>query len=296
MGFDSLINAQTPDSTATHDHASHRLTILAALTCEARPWIDAHRLKKVGSKPFDLYRSNEVDLVITGIGAEAMATAVGWIGGQSADARVWLNLGTAGHATRELGEVFLVHGCAASEQGRAHYPPLVAKWNGASEALLSLAKPSSDYPLGAAFDMEAAAFFKAAMRFSASELVQSVKVVSDNQKHGIEHLNATRITELMTPHVEPVNRFTEQMMALALRAVPPTTPVLFSDVRATVSQRLQIEQLVTKLFALASTDELYALSQKPGLSAKHVLSELNNLAACVVPKLAVLKPAKNNHG
>ncbi|RBP48277.1 hypothetical protein [Arenicella xantha] len=272
------------------------ITLIAALSCEVRPWIDAHRLKKTIAKPFDCYRSESLEIIVAGIGAEAMATAVGWAGGQSDRSRVWLNIGTAGHASRAVGEVFLVHGCAAGEQGRAHYPPLIAKWSGASDAVLSVPAPSSDYPIGAAVDMEAAAFYSAAMRFAPSELVQSIKVVSDNQSEGIEHLNASRITELMTPHVACVDRFSEQLRDVAMQSMVATPAQCFTDIRATVSQRRQIEQLVNQISYMSDTDVLHDLSQKTSLTAKALLRELNAIAADIVPQLAALSLEGTKHG
>lgn len=265
---------------------SPRVIILAALGCEVRPWIDAHRLKPVCHKPFDHYQSEFLDIIVTGIGAQSMATAVGWIGAQTAGPCVWLNLGIAGHATRDLGELFLVHGCASSEEGRAHYPPLVAKWSGCTDALLSVVKPSSDYPLGAAVDMEAAAFFAAANRFAPSELVQSVKVVSDNREIGVEQLNAKRISELMVPHREVIDEFVYQLQGIAESSIPLIGPKRFSEVRATVSQARQIDQLEQRLCTLNMERELDGLASQAELPAKALIRELTKISLAAIPQLA----------
>jgi len=52
----------------------------------------------------------------------------------------------------------LVHGVGDEVLQRSHYPALVAKWNGATDAVLSVSAPNSEYPGGAAVDMEAYAF------------------------------------------------------------------------------------------------------------------------------------------
>ena len=141
------------------------LTIMVALHCEAKPFIDAYRLKKVDSKPFDHYQNIDyeglnIDLVVSGIGALAMASAVGWIGakgvsdnvkGQSQ--RIWVNLGTAGHISQPLSSLLLVHGVGDEVQQKCHYPPLVARWHGVSESVLSVSSPCTQYPDGAAVDM-----------------------------------------------------------------------------------------------------------------------------------------------
>lgn len=265
------------------------LTILAALNCEAKPWIDFYGLKKVCSKPFSLYQSDDVEVVISGIGATAMATAVGWVGAQGQRSRTWLNLGTAGHATRPLGDIFRVHGSARSEQSRAHYPPLTARWNGSTDALLSVDTPSHDYPGGAAVDMEANAFFDAATRFSSAELVQSVKVVSDNENHGFEALNAAKITMLMQPHVELVDAFGKALCDLVQA---PAISRAFDDlmsIKATFSQHQQLSNLLHKVSVLGLEAQVAAQNLSPDQSVKTVLATLHTLVEQATPVLTVSK-------
>ena len=264
---------------------SPKLTFMIALHCEAKPWIDHFRLKKESAQPFDLYRSAEMDLVITGIGAMSMATAVGWIGAQNDCQRIWLNLGTAGHADRPLGDIVRVHGCAASIEGRAHYPPLTAKWSGETDAVLSVNSPSNDYPGGAMVDMEAAAFFNAALRFSSAELVQSIKVISDNQHSGFENLDAPKITALMQPHLDAVNQFAERLHKLAIVADSGASVSSLDEIQGTHSQRRQLSELLHKLNVLGLNDEVKALDMDDNASMKSVLTSLNSLLESTIPVL-----------
>ena len=231
------------------------LTIMVALHCEAKPIIDAYRLKKNASKPFDHYVDNagQVELVVSGIGALSMATAVGWIGAcrtniESGQQRIWLNVGTAGHASREVGDILMVHGAGDEIQQRCHYPSMVAKWPGETDAVLSVSVPNDQYPGGAAVDMEAYAYFNSALRFSDSELVQSLKVVSDNQEFGFELLNAAKLTELVANNLTSIQHFIEQLQIIKPVgiAVDYDFDSLF-ELRGSHSQRLQIRELVQKL-------------------------------------------------
>ena len=275
------------------------LTIMVALHCEAKPLIDFYGLKKqVGANknhahPFSLYQDldhkHTVELVVTGIGALAMAAAIGWVAAQPLNCgaqRVWLNVGTAGHATHELGRLFLVHGVGDEAQQRSHYPPLVAKWQGATEAVLSVSAPCRDYPGGAAVDMEGFAFYNAACRFSDAELVQSMKVVSDNEQTGIDALNAAKITDLISPHVETIHQFGQRLLSLK-----PDLPLsiddfmVLPDLRATHSQRQQLNIALNKLSVLGKTQpELDSLASGCD-DVRQVLVVLNDELAALAPKL-----------
>lgn len=284
------------------------LTFMVALQCEAKPLIDLFKLKKVFSKPFDFYCSeqadgNTIELVVSGIGALAMSCAVGWVGGQplptnrkaGVSQRVWLNIGTAGHASRSLGDVVLVHGAGDEVQQRCHYPSLVAKWAGQTEAVLSVSAPSNVYPGGAAVDMEAFAFFNAALRLSDSELVQSLKVISDNETSGVEGLNAQKLTDFIAMNMNSITSFSSSLAELASTVfadryknqleLPP-----LSHLRGTHSQRLQVQDLIVKLRALSSqkTFNVDALSIeiKASSDLKAVTQLLRVQLNAITPSLA----------
>jgi len=270
------------------------LAIVAALNCEVKHLVDYYRLKKTIAAPFDYYQSAdaEVELIVTGIGALSVATAIGWLAAHNGDAqRVWLNVGTAGHASRALGEILLVHGCADSFNQRSHYPPLVAKWSGATDALLSLYAPSSDYSCGAAIDMEAHAFYSAALKFSSAELVQSVKVISDNEISGIEKLNATVIAELMQPHTETITAFAQKLLALAPRRFDSPSLVALNDLikplRATHSQRLQLAELLQKVVVLDV--DVYSGLERCG-DMKETLAYLREQVGLATPDINTTEP------
>ena len=272
---------------------------MVALHCEAKPIIDEYGLKKACSKPYDHYINNTsssqpIELVVTGIGALAMATAVGWVGAQThSSQRIWLNVGTAGHAERKLGESVLVHGVGDEVLQRSHYPALVAKWNGSTDAVLSVSAPSTEYPGGAAVDMEAYAFFNSALRFSDSELVQSIKVISDNEESGIEHLDAVKLTEFISQSMGSIKAYIEELLLI----VPNVFNVNFDidrvlQLRGTHSQRLQVQELIQKLQVMEKLsgifEQLIACN-----NLKAVLVILRNELDLAIPSIGVGK-ADNN--
>lgn len=267
------------------------LSYLVALNCEARAIIEHYSLKKTGQGPFAHYisagQANAVELVVSGIGAIAMATAVGWLAAhRPAKDRVWLNLGVAGHASLALGQPVLVHGSAQAIEGRAHYPPLVAKWPGATAACLSHSAPNTDYIGDALADMEAHAFFAAAGRFSSAELVQSIKVVSDNSAADMAKLNAQKIEELLSPHTPLIARFGESLSALMPKAEAqdPICAQLLK-LRTTHSQQRLIQELVEKAIVLQCLSEPLRVQLLEADEAKQVIELLSEATASVCPQI-----------
>ena len=264
------------------------LTLMVALNCEAKPWVDFYRLKKVSDKPFVRYSNTDVsvEIVITGIGALAMSTAVGWVAGrQRLAGRVWLNLGIAGHLNREVGEIVRAHAFIDSGDLSKHYSPLVAKWSGDSDALMSVNAPTGSYPDAAMVDMEGLAFYRSASIFSSAELIESIKVISDNPGNSVENLNASKITQLMQPHVALVNDLSNRLLGLIQpnQAKPIVLPLI--DIRMTHSQKQQLDRLLGKATVLDLHQSVSELDLPNALNIGDVLSRLRTLVDAAAPSI-----------
>ena len=226
---------------------------MVALNCEAKPWVDFYGLKKSIDRPFGVYTKPglDVEIVITGIGAPCMATAVGWVAGRSGSVkRVWLNLGIAGHLDKSVGEAIRVYSYIDGIDLRQHYSPLVAKWAGDSDALMSVNAPTSNYPDAAMVDMEGLSFYRSASMFSSPELVESIKVISDNQENNVEDLNASKITQLMESQLAMVNRFSDNLLALVQLSASAVIDMPLASLRRTHSQQQQLNRLLERAIAL----------------------------------------------
>lgn len=177
------------------------LHLLCALHCEAKPWIDHFRLQRQPQlSGFECYRNQQVWLVISGIGGLSMAAASAWLAGQQTRPALWLNVGIAGHAEAEPGQLFVLNKVSAANQQNRYYPPQLLRRGPPGQACLSIDQEQSDYPEHELLDMEAWAFQHIARRFQSAELVQALKVVSDNRlnsptrdKAHISHLIATAL-------------------------------------------------------------------------------------------------------
>ena len=232
--------------------------IITSLMCEAKSLIDYYSLTKVLDKPFQLYRgygenkTHHINLVISGIGGTEASTAIGWLGALTVDYQCsWLNFGCAGHKTSDLGDLYLVHQCSNDQSTRTYYPPLVVKWSGESAALESHILPCETYPQDKLVDMEASNFFTSASKFADAEVIQSIKVVSDNENSGIENINAKFIIDIMSPHTEVVVQFIDNLrMINPPRLIEYDTLHLISSLHTTVSQRRIYTQLISRLQSL----------------------------------------------
>ena len=275
------------------------LNIIVALACEAKPLVDRYRLAKQHCTAFphfcgrvDDQREFNVNLVVSGIGTENMAAACGWLGALTVDSTcAWLNIGIAGHADLLIGEIALVVSSSRLNSDRNYYPPLVAKWHGKGVPLLSCNEPCSDYPDGHAVDMEASAFFAIATRFTTTELVQSLKVISDNGKSGLPALDASRFSALIAAQTDRIDGFARNLVKL----VPPINERsdLLDNIQhlhVTVSQLQQFGDLLNKLANLGVDDARLAEKLNAAKSMRQLLTELRSLQLQTAPDLAVVQP------
>jgi len=248
---------------------------MVALHSEAKPIIDHYRLQRLTTEGFPLYVGAScvgetpnllINLVVTGIGQLAMAAAVGWLAGRQENTKsAWLNLGTAGHLDATLGEIFRVAQCTNADDHSAHLPPLVSRWQGEIASLQTVDRAMTDYPPVAMVDMEAHAFFGTACRFAPAELVQSLKVVSDNQGTDLDTLSGEMFSQLVGAHTEKIVDFIEGLVGLAA-VLPKTDPAILefqqmmSGRRLTVNQRREIESFAQDLINLGQVEALSLLA------------------------------------
>lgn len=179
---------------------------VSALHCEAKPVIDHFRLRKIhSSAPFDVYRGDDMCCVISGVGKLASAAACAWAAGREPpDASLaWINLGCAGAASHDIGAAFALDKIIDADSGQRFYPVAVAASRLPSQTCLTLAEPCRDYREDVLYDMEASGFIYSALRFSSAELVQGIKVISDNRGHQTGRDRAA-VSRLIAAHIETI--------------------------------------------------------------------------------------------
>lgn len=267
------------------------MNLVCALACEAKPMIDLLRLQKINHAPYARFCGDldgrPVNLLISGVGAENMLSAINWLQEiEVCDNNAWLNIGIAGHQNLDLGQLVLVHCVSDPESTRRHYPPLVVSYDGVSRPLISYNKPCTDYPQSALVDMEGSAFFTAALRSSSPELVQSLKVVSDNQLRDPEQLTAQGISDLIFAHAPAISKFASHLFDLSSTSFStlPASPGV-DHLHLSVSHRHQVERLLHKLRVLNAVDHELLRKLQGTTTANQVLRVLRERLNSVIPAL-----------
>lgn len=194
------------------------INLVVALPAEGRPLIEHYRLRdKTTLGTFRVYQNAAMSLIISGPGkiASAAATALLAGGDTSGTQTAWLNIGIAGHATRNTGQGLIAHRITDHATGKSWYPPQLFDLSTTTDSLLTVDVPENDYPRDIAYDMEASGYYAVASRFSNSELVQCFKVVSDNRKQSTATLTAERCTQLITQKLVEIDLLVEALVSLA---------------------------------------------------------------------------------
>lgn len=192
---------------------------VTALPCEAKPLIDHYRLKPSSAKSLlQIYASDNVSLIISGVGKANSATAVACLQGitKTNEHITWLNVGIAGHANMEIGTSALAHKITDASTGQNWYPAFVTKPNIPTASLLTVEQPEQDYREDTLYDMEAAGFFAAANRFAPSELIHCFKCISDNRASPAGHISKKIVTELIAAQLKTIFTLAEQFHAQTL--------------------------------------------------------------------------------
>ena len=73
------------------------------------------------------------------------------------------------------------------------------------ESLVTLDQPDPSYKQRGIMDMEASGFFSTACRFGSAELIQVLKVISDNRRNDARGINANQACLLMEDAMETLD-------------------------------------------------------------------------------------------
>ncbi len=176
------------------------VNLVAALPAEAKPMVSRFKLKRVlPDRGFPVYSNQRISLVVCGVGkvnAAAACTFLYTLNGCPQNT-IWVNLGIAGHGLRAVGDTLLAHHILDAASGRQWYPVQAFKPPCPSDSLETRDRPDFEYDHGHAIDMEASGFYPTALRFTTAELVQCLKVVSDNPDRPGQGINAKSVQELI---------------------------------------------------------------------------------------------------
>lgn len=211
------------------------VNILVALAAEARPLIDAFSLTRRAGSPFVYYANdsddggplNQIRLVQSGVGKVNAAAATAWLAAQNQPSTApWLNIGIAGHRTLPIGSIVRANKITDAATAKHYYPADVLKIPSVQrrfvgDRVVTVDDVENDYAENAAYDMEASGFVAAASRFTSSELVQSLKVISDGPDHTVAHITERTVSESIAGAVDVIRALVSAMTTLHERLPRP---------------------------------------------------------------------------
>ena len=229
-----------------------KIFIYTALACEAKPIIDYFQLKKdITIQCVTVYGNNNICLTVTGVGKTAMAAGIAYTLAlfSSAPNPILLNIGIAGHKEHPIGSVFLIDKITDADSGRRYYPPLVFTPPCPTHSLQTAAKPQLTYHPLHLCDMEASAFYETAARFSSGELIQCLKIVSDNELFPAQDIQSKQVSALISEQLPTITAILKELTKLAVLLQPRELiefNQLLNQYHFTVNEQIQLKKLLSR--------------------------------------------------
>lgn len=256
---------------------------VVALHAEAKPLIDHYGLKPADGPAFHVFEGGGRRLVVSGVGKVAAAAATTYLHDAPLDA--WVNVGIAGHRDRAPGEIVLASRVSDGSTDERYFPTLVGLSQIDREGVTTVDTPETAFASNDVFDMEASGYYPTALRFSTSELVHCVKIVSDNRETGTDALTAKRIGALVEKNLERIAALVDQLESLAtalepLRTTPELEPFIHSW-HFTSSQRRRLFRLLVRhgAFERRPSAEDFRASKNAAAVLSQLAENLETLAS-----------------
>lgn len=255
---------------------------LTALSCEAKPLKAKYHLSRLMTEDaFDVYRNDDITLTVAGIGKTSMAAATAYthvLFGKHTPG-VWLNIGIAGHAAHEVGSGFIIHKIIDQDREKQWYPPLAYRPPCLTESLRTVSSPEYEYAQPELYDMEASGFYETATRFAPGELVQCLKVVSDNSDSSATALRPNHVSVLIERQLEKIDLLLSLQRELAgtlYHANPDLLCVITEQWRFSADQKRQLSILLNRWSILAPNQSLDIDDQSSLTNALEVIRWLRD--------------------
>lgn len=159
------------------------ILLTTATEVEARFAIQTLKLKKQQNPYCNIWKNEEIILVVSGIGKIKAASAIAYCFAiTKPEIKAAINFGLAGHESLTPGTTFLAHKITNSSSKASYYPGISFSFEGITCNLTSFDLPYCSYELGGGYDMEGAAFFETCLNFLPLDLIHSLKTVSDSDE------------------------------------------------------------------------------------------------------------------
>jgi len=196
----------------------NEINIVVAMKREALPLISYWNLKK-NRKKFYSNKKKGINLIISGIGKKKSEKATKYLGEKTCKNSFFLNVGIAGHKNYKLGEITLVSKVTDNKTKYNWYPSLLWKTKIKKTPLITVGFPKIRYTTNFLYDMEASGFFKGAREFVGPEMVQCIKIISDNKKNSILNISSSKIENWINNKITIINKLIKEFLKIKKKEV-----------------------------------------------------------------------------
>ena len=261
---------------------SVRLNLVVAHKLESEALVRLFKLRQEGTSPLVYTDGEAIRLIVSGEGSAASATAVNFLSQSYPESapQAWLNLGIAGHQSKELGESVVIQKLVQVASGAVHYPiPMLSQCPFGE--LHTVDQPEFEYPHDVAYDMEGFGFYAAAIQHTTIELVQCCKIISDNRQQDANTVTADLVRELFTANLPQIQEIVAMMIDLQKKyqgfsAAPPELQAIDSKYHLTATQKVQVRRLLHRLHAFDRQHELNAMLDRKNLDGRKLVRLLTD--------------------
>ena len=192
-------------------HKKNEINIVVAMEREAKPLINYWKLKKNTEKIFS-DKKKRINLIVSGIGKKRAEKATMYLAKKTSNNAFFLNIGIAGHKNYKLGEIILISKITDNKNKYSWYPSLLWKTKIKKAPLLTVGFPKIRYTTNCLYDMEASGFFKGARNFVGPEMVQCIKIISDNKKSSILNISSNKIENWINNKITIIDKLIKEFL------------------------------------------------------------------------------------
>ncbi len=229
---------------------------VVALKSEANPIIKRYNMRLVNENgPFLILKDDARNnwLVVSGVGQINAAAATVYLHqkSQAPPWTIWINIGIAGHLSSGIGTLYQIDKVTGYSMKKTAYPFVIKSRDILRAALLTVDRPTTDYPEEQLLDMEGFSFFQTASRFCTKELVLIFKIVSDGPKNHMDELNAKSIEQLIELNLEKIEHILTACGYLSMQEyetlfIPSAYQIINQRMHFTITQQYQLKYLLKR--------------------------------------------------
>lgn len=261
------------------------MNFIIATQKEAAPIIAEYKLQKEQGCPYSIYFKDDVRVVISGIGSQHAAAATAYLMGRFPKKnQVWLNLGIAGHGSLEYGDVFVAGRILSSSEPACFYPPQIIHSDIPVSELTTGNEAQVNYRAKMGYDMEAHGFYQTACLSSTRELVQVLKIVSDNPSTPLTEFKTEQVNSLIENKLSIIDQWKEGLEKASLEIKPPpevekTFDLITQAGRFSSTRAYQLKTLLQQAWALGVDFDSLDTTYSSARSSKEIITDMEKLLA-----------------